>query len=163
MFGLGVGDGLDDDCKLLVEDFNLAEHVCVLGIAQELLQSGVMGIVNGDADVVNCGLGVLVELLINTDGIGKLDWRKRLEVRSDVLLQGWDMACVPLDDLVRACQYPGALVVADETLVTYLPQQLIAAEIPLLFVLLQAHQLDVLPQAHDNLGARGSFHVNHIR
>lgn len=113
VFGLGVGDGLDDDCKLLVEDFNLAEHVCVLGIAQELLQSGVMRIVNGNADVVDCGLRVLMELLVDTDGVGKLDWREGLEMRGYVLLQGWDMACVPLDDLGRVCQYPGATIVAD--------------------------------------------------
>lgn len=99
MFGLGVGDGLYDDRKLLVEDFNLTEHVCVLRIAQELLQSGVVGVIYGDADVVDRGLRVLMKLLINTDGVGKLDWREGLEVRGDVLLQGWYVACVPLDDL----------------------------------------------------------------
>lgn len=163
VFGLGVGDGLDDNRKLLVQNFNLVEHVCVLRIAQELLQSGVVRVVHGDADVVDCGLGVLVELLINTDGVGKLDWRKGLKVRSNVLLQGWDMACVPLDDLGVICQYPGAMVMVDEIFVTYLPQQFIATEISLLLILLEAHQLDVLPQAHDDLGARGSFHIHHIR
>lgn len=61
-----------------------------------------VGVVHGDADVVYCGLGVFMEFLINTDGVGKLDWRKGLEMRSDVLLQGWYVACVPLDDLGRA-------------------------------------------------------------
>lgn len=123
-----------------------------------------VGVVHGDADVVDCGMGVLVEFLINADGVGKLDWRKGLEVRSNVFLQGWYVACVPLDDLGTSTLVLGAaMVVADETLATYLPQQLIATEIPLFLVLLQAHQLDVLPQTHDNLGARGGFHIHHIR
>lgn len=58
-----------------------------------------VGVVYGDTDVVDCGLGVLMELLVNTDGVGKLDWREGLQVRGDVLLQGWYVACVPLDDL----------------------------------------------------------------
>lgn len=162
MFSLGVGDGLDDDRKLLVEHLDLAEHVCVLGIAQELLQSGVVRIVDGNADVVDCGLGVLVELLIDTDGVGKFDWRKWLEMRGDVLLERWYVACVPLDDLERACQSRGAVLMVDERFITYLPQQLVATEIAFLLVLLQAHQFDVLPQAHDDLGTCGRLHVNHV-
>lgn len=45
---------------------------------------------------------------------------------------------------------------------TYLAEDFVAPEIPLLLVLLQVHELDVLPHAHDGLLARGLAQVHHV-
>lgn len=44
----------------------------------------------------------------------------------------------------------------------YLAENFVASEIPLLLVLLQVHELDVLPHAHDGLLARGLAQVDHV-
>lgn len=75
MLGLGHVDGLDDDGELVVERGGLLQHVGITSVVQERNHLLAQGVVDGDTDIVDGGLRIPVELLVEADGIRKLDRR----------------------------------------------------------------------------------------
>ena len=61
---------------MLVESCDFPQVMCVRRIGHVRGQSGTQGIVNGDADIEDCRLRVLMEVFIDTDGIWDLDRRE---------------------------------------------------------------------------------------
>lgn len=93
-------DRLDDGGKLLVELGDFFERGGVLRVlGDEWEELGAEGFVNRDADVVDCGFGVFVEVLVDADRVGEFDGREGAEVRGQVLVKVGDVTRVAADDL----------------------------------------------------------------
>ena len=76
MTGLGIADGLDSECQLIVERCYLAECLRVFGVLEHSSDFGVKKIRSWDEDVINGGFGVGLVLGIDPDGVRELDGRK---------------------------------------------------------------------------------------
>lgn len=73
MARLGVHDRLDDDGEAVVEVTDGAEGGGVLWVCGERDHFLEQGVVHGDADIVDCGCWVVVELLVHANCIWKFD------------------------------------------------------------------------------------------
>lgn len=82
---LVLDEGVDESDDLLVALGYLFEHVMEGRVVIELGHVDAQGTVHGDEHIVDGGLGVLVELLVDSYRVGKLDRRKGLQVRCDVV------------------------------------------------------------------------------
>ncbi len=164
MLGLGVCDGLDQGGQLLVEPGDLLEHGGVLRVLDEGQELGAERVVDGHAHVVDCGLWGFVEVLVDTDRVGQLDRWERPQVRGEVLVEVGDVARFAGDYLGTGVlvlrRRLGKGTVKEEE--TYLSQEIVAAEVALLFVLLKVPQLDVLPDRHYGLLAGRITHVDNL-
>lgn len=113
-----------------------------------------------DAHIVDGWFGGFVEGFVSADGVGELDGREGREVPADVILQVRDEACISTDDLGGSVSCLLGLCRGPDS--SYLLEELVTAKLALLLVLLQIHQLNVLPHAHDSLRARGHGLIHHI-
>lgn len=91
---------LDDGRELVVERGDVAQRAGVRGVHVEGVQAGAQRAVDGHAHVVDGGLGLLVEGLVDADGVGQADGREGREVRDDGVGDAGDVAGVALEDLV---------------------------------------------------------------
>lgn len=64
---------LDDGRELVVERRDVAERAGVVGVHVEGVEAGAERAVDGDADVVDGGFGLLVEVLVYTDSVREAD------------------------------------------------------------------------------------------
>lgn len=87
VFGLGYVDRLNDCCQLVVQGCHLFEHVGICGIVQECRHSLAEGAFHQDAHIVNSRLRVLVEILVDPNGVRKLDRGKRLQRGGNISLK----------------------------------------------------------------------------
>lgn len=89
--------------------YDLAEICSVNRIGEVGGERSFQWIIDLDLDVVNCGLRVLVELFINSDGIGKLDRREWCHMWNESIRYMWDVALLATNELFQ--------------LVTFFPQR----------------------------------------
>lgn len=69
---------------MIVQVCDLAQIVCVDGVSEVVGQGSFKRVVDLDLDVVDGGLWVRgMEVFINTDGVGELDWGKGGEMGKD--------------------------------------------------------------------------------
>lgn len=101
VLGLGVGQGLDDERELVVQRGDLPHVGRVLRVGGQGDHLLPQGVVDGDADVVDRGGGVLVELLVHADRVGQLDGVHGARVRADVLGDLGEEHLVAAEDLFR--------------------------------------------------------------
>jgi hypothetical protein len=88
MAGLGVHERLDDQGELVIQDTDLADRRGMLGVRGQRDHLLAEGVVDSHPDVVDGWLRVVVELLVDADGVGKLDRVKWCSVDADGF---WDL------------------------------------------------------------------------
>lgn len=98
MLGLRHGDALDNARQLVVELGDFLEHCGVLWIVENGLESCAKRIRHRYLDVVDRGLRVLVELLIDANSVRYTNGRKRTKVLSYVLAQQGDVTDLSSSD-----------------------------------------------------------------
>lgn len=76
------------------------DEVLGVGVVREVGDEGCAeGIVDLDLDVVDCGLGVLVEGFVGSDGVLEFDWGECRHVGEDVICEVGDVAFLSTDEL----------------------------------------------------------------
>lgn len=69
VLGLRGGDCLHKARQLFVQAAYLLEHVQVLWVVDQLLEAGSQRVVDCDLHIIDCRLRILVELLVDADGV----------------------------------------------------------------------------------------------